>query len=151
VLKGVLAELQLSTSDLIKPQAALRVGRMLAASPRTETTITAATEAAPVEALEAFDRPVHSLARSLWHQFRLAYPLPGRITQITPQGAVFINIGVPHGVTAGMMIPVFGSAEPLQLERPIGQVVTQVATARSQAQALKVVLPLQRDGGSRRY
>jgi TolB-like protein len=164
ILEKVLAELKLGTSDLVDPQAALRVGRMLAArliatgslryvgagvqiSVRvieTETTNTAATEAETVDRTDDLDGIVQHISHNLLAQIRQAYPLQGRITHITPQGLLLLNIGAQHGVTAGLTLQVFGSADPLQIENPIGQVVvTDVGANYDQAKVLQATLALQ--------
>lgn len=163
LLEKVLTELQLGTSDLVDPQAVLRVGRMLAArllasgsikyvragaqlSLRvidTETTTIVATDAEAVETPEALDSTVQTVSHHLRQQLRQAYPLQGRITQMSPQGVLLLNIGALHGVTSGLPLQVFGSAEPLQKEHAIGQaVVTHVAADSAEAQVLQSTLPL---------
>jgi hypothetical protein len=163
ILEKVLAELKLGTSDLVDAQAALRVGRMLAARLiatgslryvgagvqlsirviETETTNTSATEAETIESSNELDGTVQHISHNLLKQIRQAYPLQGRITHITPQGLLLLNIGAQHGVTAGLTVQIFGSAEPLQMESPIGQaLVTQVDARQSQARALQASLSL---------
>jgi TolB-like protein len=163
LLDKVLAELGLGTSDLVDPQAALRVGRLLAARfiatgsvqyigakmqlsiriIETETTATPATEAETVENLEALDSVVQHISRNLLQQLHHAYPLQGRITYITPQG-VLLNIGTQHGVTPGLAMQVLQSATPFDLETPIGQIlVTHVEARRSQARVLTSSLAIQ--------
>jgi len=86
---------------------------------------------------------VQHISQNLLAQIRQAYPLQGRITHITPQGLLLLNIGAQHGVTAGLTLQVFGSAEPLQIESPIGQaVVTDVGANYAQAKVLQATLPL---------
>jgi TolB-like protein len=164
VLEKLLAELQLGTSDLVDPQAALRVGRLLAARliatgslkyvgegmqlsvriVETETTDTPATEAETVDRPDMLDGVVAQISHSLPQRIRQAYPLQGRITHRTSEGRVLLNIGAPHGVTPGLLMQVFGSAAPLQFESPIGRiVVTQVEAGSSQARVLDASRPLQ--------
>jgi len=164
VLEKLLAELRLGTSDLVDPQAALRVGRLLAARliatgslrylgegmqlsvriVETETTDTPATEAETIERPEALDGVVAQISRTLVQRIRQAYPLQGRITHLPSQGLVLLNIGAQHGVTPGLPMQVYGSAEPLQLESPIAQiVVTQVEAGRSSAKMLAATRPVQ--------
>jgi TolB-like protein len=163
LLDRVLAELGLGTSDLVDPQTALRVGRLLAArfiatgSVRyigtkmqlsiriieTETTATPATETETVESFEALDHVVQHISRNLLQHMHHAYPLQGRITHITPQG-VLLNIGTQHGVAPGLMLRVLQSPTPFDLETPIGQiVVTHVEARRSQARVLTSSLAVQ--------
>lgn len=163
LLDKVLAELGLGTSDLVDPQAALRVGRLLAARfiatgsvkyigakmqlsiriIETETTATPATEAETVENLEALDNVVQHVSRNLRQHIHHAYPLQGRITHITPQG-VLLNIGTQHGATPGLAMQVLQSATPFDLETPIGQmVVTHVEARRSRARILTSSLAVQ--------
>jgi class 3 adenylate cyclase/CHAT domain-containing protein len=163
ILEKLLAELKLGTSDLVDPQAALRVGRLLAARLiatgsvkyvgegmqlslrviETETTDTPATAAETINRPDALDGVVATVSRNILQRLRQAYPLQGRITHITPQGLLLLNIGAQHGVTPGLTMLVFGSAEPLQIENPIAQIViTHVEARSSQAQARHSILPL---------
>ena len=163
LLDKVLAELKLGTSDLVDPQAALRVGRILAArliaighvqyigertqlSLRlidTETTLTPAMEVDMVETPDALASVLPHLTHTLLQQLRHAYPLQGRITHLTPQG-VLLNIGTQHGVTPGLTLEVFQSATPLDIETPLGQVVvTHVDARRSQARVVTASLTVQ--------
>jgi hypothetical protein len=163
LLDKVLAELKLGTSDLVDPQAALRVGRLLAArliaighvqyvgeriqlSLRlidTETTLTPAMEVDMIETPDALARVLQHMSHTLLHQLRHAYPLQGRITHLTPQG-VLLNIGTQHGVTPGLTLEVFQNVTPLDIETPLGQVVVaHVETRHSQARVVTASITIQ--------
>jgi hypothetical protein len=163
LLDKVLAELKLGTSDLVDPQAALRVGRILAArliaighvqyigermqlSLRlidTETTLTPAMEVDMIETPGALASVLQHMSHTLLQQLRQAYPLQGQITHLTPSG-VLLNIGAQHGATPGLTLEVFHSATPLDIETPLGQVVvTHVDARRSQARVVTASLTVQ--------
>ena len=104
----------------------------------TETTVVtvAATEA--VETPEALESVIQQLASDLLRQIRQTYQIQGRIADVTPQG-ILLSIGTDRGVTVGLTLDVFGTAEPLLVERPIGQLlVTEVAPKYARAKILRV-------------
>jgi len=125
VLDKILAELKLSTSALVQPEEAARVGRLIAArlmaigalrrdggetrlSLRvvdTETTVIQAfisvALALPLEREGSADQLVADLVQKL----RTAYPRQGRLVEVTDH-AVLVNLGTDHGVTPGLTLQV---------------------------------------------
>jgi tetratricopeptide (TPR) repeat protein len=171
VLDKLLEELKLSAADLTDPQTAVRVGRILAARLvatgsftrfgeagrlgirviETETTRIKASVVEPVEPPHGVDGVVEHISSGLLHQLRAAYPLQGRIAQITPQ-EIIVNIGAEQGVTRGVTLQVLGTEDPIALEgkivgyqrRPVGRLeVTAVDATLSQARVLEQTEPFQ--------
>ena len=123
-------ELKLSASDLTDPQIAVRVGRIVAARLiatgsftrfgdegqlgirviETETTRIKASVVEPVAPPRGIDGVVERVSKALLQQLHEAYPLQGRIAQVTPQG-IIVNIGTEQGVTPGHLLQVFGTEE----------------------------------------
>jgi hypothetical protein len=94
---------------------------------------------------------VEHVSRTLLQQVGAAYPLQGRIAQITPQEIV-VNIGAEQGVTRGMTLQVLGIENPIELDgkivgyqrRPVGRLeVTAVEATLSQARVLEQTEPFQ--------
>jgi hypothetical protein len=155
LIETLLVALQRHASDLVDPQVALHVGRLLAArllatgrigrSGTAETlsislleTNTGAVQAraeAPWTP-DTLEDIVAQLSHTLLAQVRQTYPLRGRILRINPQG-VLLNIGSEHGVTPGLMMQVFGSEAPSATESHVGLIeMTAVEAQQSQARAL---------------
>jgi tetratricopeptide (TPR) repeat protein len=161
ILDTLLAELKLSTSELVDPQAALRVGRILAARlvatgsfirlgetgqltvhmSETETTLTKVSATEVIKTSDALDSIVERLSQALLDRLRPHYPLQGRIAQMTPQG-VFLNIGTQQGVTPGVVMEVYSGEE---LFDPVGLIeVTSVEAQRSRARVVEQTEALQK-------
>jgi tetratricopeptide (TPR) repeat protein len=171
ILDKLLEELKLSASDLTDPQLAVRVGRILAARLiatgsftrvgdegrlgirviETETTRIKASTVEPVEPSRGIDGALERASRALLQQLHEAYPLQGRIAQVTPQG-IIVNIGAEQGMASGRTLQVFGAEEPIEIEGkivgyrglPIGLIeVTNVEATLSQARVLEQTAPFQ--------
>jgi tetratricopeptide (TPR) repeat protein len=134
VLDKLLAEVELSATRLVDPQVALRLGRVLAARlmligsltqqgeagrlslrlVATESTdiVTAVTEA--YDTPPALDSLVQRLATTLLDAAHAAYPLQGRLVDVTPTG-VTVNIGARHGVSTGLLLQVLDQDVPVGL------------------------------------
>jgi tetratricopeptide (TPR) repeat protein len=139
LLEKVLAELKLSAAEFVDQQAAVHMGRILAArllatgnltrlgpeaqfSLRVVETESTRLKAALTEIIAlpfGIDRVAEQLAITLLHKLRVAYPLQGRIVQVMPAG-ILLNIGREHGMTPGLKLEVFGAEEPLRVD---GQVI----------------------------
>jgi hypothetical protein len=66
------------------------------------------------------EKIAEQLATTLLHKLRAAYPVQGRIVQVTPTHTL-LNVGTEHGITPGLRLEVFGTEEPLSLDgRVIG-------------------------------
>jgi tetratricopeptide (TPR) repeat protein len=171
VLDKLLQELKLSASDLTDPQTAVRVGRILAARLiatgsltrfgdagrfgirviETETTRIKASVIEPVEPPRGVDGVVEHISSGLLQQLRAAYPLQGRIAQITPQ-EIIVNVGAEQGVTSGLTLQVFGTEDPIELDgkvvgyrrHPVGRIeVTGVEARLSRAEVVEQTEPFQ--------
>ena len=171
VLEKLLAELKLSTTALVDAQVALRLGRLLAARLiatasitrlgdsaqltmrviETETSRIRATATEVVESAGKLDEAVQRAANTLLPALRQAYPLQGRLAQVTPQGVV-LNIGAEQGVAAGLVLQVFGTEEALTVDGkvvgyhrpPTGRLeVTSVEASLAQARILEQTETLQ--------
>jgi tetratricopeptide (TPR) repeat protein len=171
VLEKLLTELKLSTTALVDPQVALRLGRLLAARLiatasltrlgdtaqltiriiETETTRVRATATEVVESAGRLDGAVQQAVKALLPALHQAFPLQGRLARVTPQGVV-LNIGAEQGVTAGLVLQVFGTEEPLEVDGrvvgyhrpPVGRIeVTSVEAGLAQARILEQAEPLQ--------
>jgi hypothetical protein len=171
ILDKLLEELKLSASDLTDPQLAVRVGRILAARLiatgsftrfgdegqlgmrviETETTRIKASAIEPVARAGGIDGLVERVSGALSQQLLEAYPLQGRIAQVTPEG-IIVNIGTEQGVTPGHLLQVFGPENPIEREGKIvsyrglrvGLIeVTNVEATLSQAKVLEQTTPLQ--------
>ena len=171
ILDKILAELQLSASELVDPQVAVRVGRILAArliatgtltrlgaeaqlSLRVVETESTRLRAAVTEMMEpsvTLDRTIDKFAATLLQKLRVAYPLQGRLAQVTPEG-VILNIGAKQGVMPGLTLQVFGKEEPIPLNgkvigynRPqVGLIeVTSVEAELARAKVLEQTVPLE--------
>jgi hypothetical protein len=81
----------------------------------TETSRVRATATEAVESAGRLDETVQRAAHTILPALRQAYPLQGRIAQVTPQGIV-VNIGAEQGVTAGLVLQVFGTEEALTVD-----------------------------------
>jgi tetratricopeptide (TPR) repeat protein len=170
-LDKLLEELKLSASDLTDPQVAVRVGRILAARLiaigsftrfgeegrlgirviETETTRIKASAVEPVAPPRGLDAVVDRVSKALLQQLREAYPLQGRIAQVTPPD-IIVNIGGEQGATPGLTLQVFGPEEPLEYDGksvsfrglPIGLIeMTNVEATLSQARVLEQTIPFQ--------
>jgi tetratricopeptide (TPR) repeat protein len=170
ILDKTLEELKFSTSELTDPQNALRVGRILAARLiatgsftwaggegqlgirviETETTRTKASALEPVAPLLGIDAVVERVSRALLRQLHEAYPLQGRIAQVTPPGMI-VNLGAEQGATPGLMLQVFTEA-PIEVDGkivsyrglPVGLIeVIHVEATLSQARVLEQTAPFQ--------
>ncbi|MBI3328181.1 MAG: CHAT domain-containing protein [Nitrospinae bacterium] len=171
LLDKLLAEMKLSATDLVDPQVALRVGKILAARLiatgsftrfgdegrlslrviETETTRIKASVAEGVARPQELQTVVEQAAAAVLRTLRDAYPLQGRIAHISPQG-IIVNIGAEQGVASGLAMQVFGTEEPIQLEGkivgyrrlPVGLLeVTAVEATLSQASVLEQTEPFQ--------
>lgn len=167
----LLAEVKLSTTALVDAQVALRVGRLLAARLiatgsmvrhgdtaqltlrviKTETTRIRATTTEVVEPGVRLDAAVQQAAKTLLQALRQAYPLQGRIARVTPQEVV-LNIGAEQGVLPGLVLQVFGTDEPLEVDgkvvgshrQPAGRIeVTGLIAGLAQARILEQTAPIQ--------
>jgi hypothetical protein len=165
ILDKLLGELKLSASDLIDPQIALRIGKILAARLiatgsftrfgdegrfgirviETETTRIKASVIEPLARAQGIDGVVERVSSALLQQLYEAYPLQGRIAQVTPQG-IIVNIGSEQGAIPGRMLQVFGTEESIDLDGkivgyrglPVGLIeVTTVEATLSQAKVLE--------------
>jgi tetratricopeptide (TPR) repeat protein len=165
ILDKLLEELKLSASDLTDPQIAVRVGRIVAARLiatgsftrfgdegqlgirviETETTRIKASVVEPVAAPRGIDGVVEHVSKALLQKLHEAYPLQGRIAQITPEG-IIVNIGTEQGVTPGHLLQVFGPENPIERDGkivsyrglPVGLIeVTNVEAMLSQAKILE--------------
>ncbi len=160
VLETLLKELTLSLSPLVDSDAPLYVGRVLAARfiatgsitrmgntvqvhvrvIETETTRSRASETEVIELSDGRDAIIEQMAQGLVQSLQQVYPLQGRIVRVTPEGIV-LDIGAEHGVSAGLVMRVFGAEEPLT---PVGQIeVTHVQSKRAQARVLEQSTALQ--------
>jgi tetratricopeptide (TPR) repeat protein len=138
LLEKVLAELKLSAAELVDQQAAVRMGRILAArllatgtltrlgteaqlSLRVVETESTRLQAAVTEIIAlplGIDRVTEQLATTLLHKLRTAYPLQGRIVQVTSDG-ILLNLGAEHGLTPGLRLEVFGAEEPVGFDSKV--------------------------------
>jgi hypothetical protein len=138
MLEKTLSELQLSATQLVEPQTAVRLGRILAARllatgtltrlgaeaqfslhvVETETTRLQAAVTKIVALPSGIDQVVEQLATTLLHKLRAAYPVQGRIVQVTPEH-ILLNIGMEHGLTSGLRLEVLGTEEALNLDGKI--------------------------------
>jgi hypothetical protein len=160
MLETLLKEMKLSLSALVDPEVRLRVGQMLAARfmatgsitrmgntvqvhvrvIETETTRSRASETEVIELSDGRDTIIEQMAQGLVQSLQQVYPLQGRIVRVTPKGIV-LDIGAEHGVSAGLVMRVFGAEEPLT---PVGQIeVTRVQSKRAQARVLEQSTALQ--------
>jgi hypothetical protein len=97
------------------------------------------------DTLNDLDSVVHDLAQYMLRHIRRIYPRQGRVLDITPQGQLLINIGTDQGVTPGLTLYMFGSAEPLPIEKPIGHIkIQEVYAKHAEAAVLHADLPVQR-------
>jgi tetratricopeptide (TPR) repeat protein len=138
MLEKTLSELQLSATQLVEPHTAVRLGRILAARllatgtltrlgaeaqfslhvVETETTRLQAAVTRIVALPSGIDQVVEQLATALLHKLRVAYPVQGRIVQVTPEH-ILLNIGTEHGLTSGLRLEVLGAEESLNLDGKI--------------------------------
>jgi tetratricopeptide (TPR) repeat protein len=160
VLHKVLSELKLSASDVANSQAGLGQGKVLAARLlatgafrpvgkagmisirliETETTLVHATALQLVESPDDMSQAVTQIVQNLLHDIRQAYPLRGRIAQMTPSGNVVLDIGAAHGVTTGLVMQVFDSkaGNGVEVHTPVGRIeVTQVQARSAQGRILE--------------
>jgi Tfp pilus assembly protein PilF len=134
LLDTMLAELQLSTVELMSPQVTLRMGRLLAArllasgsmvrhgsetqlSLRIVETESTRLQAAITEIMDSpheMDSITKQFSTTLLQKLQAAYPLQGRIVQVASDGIV-LNIGAMQGVTTGMRLEVFGVEAPVHI------------------------------------
>jgi hypothetical protein len=163
-LEKLLAELHLDPKQMDR-DTALRIGRILAARlmalgnllrdsdggmlslrlVETETSVDVIMETKTFETPNDLDSVVHDLAQYVLRHIRRLYPLQGRVLDITPQGQLLINIGADQGVTLGLTLHMFGSAEPLPIEKPIGHIkIQEVYAKHAEAAILHADLPVQR-------
>jgi hypothetical protein len=171
ILDKLLEELKLSASDLTDPQTAVRIGRILAARLiatgsltrfgdagqlgmriiETESTRIKASMVEPVESFRGLDAAVERVSKALLQRLHDSYPLQGRIASLTPQG-IMLNIGAEQGVTPGLVLQVFGTEEPLELDGkvvgyqrlPVGRLeVTAVDATFSHTRVLEQTEPFQ--------
>jgi class 3 adenylate cyclase/CHAT domain-containing protein/Tfp pilus assembly protein PilF len=171
ILDRLLEELKLSASDLTDPQIAVRLGKILAARLiatgsftrfgdegrlgiriiETETTRIKASVVELVEPPRGIEGVAEHVSKALLQKLREAYPLQGRIAQITSQG-ILVNIGAEQGVTPRLTLQVFGIEAPVELEGkivgyrrlPVGLLeVTAVEATLSQARVLEQTEPFQ--------
>jgi Tfp pilus assembly protein PilF len=169
LLEKVLAELKLSAAEFVDQQTAVHMGRILAArllatgnltrlgtdaqlSLRVVETESTRLKAALTEIIAlplGIDRIAEQLATTLLHKLRAAYPVQGRIVQVTPAG-ILLNIGAEHGMTPGLRLEVFGAEEPLGIDgrvigynRPrVGLIeVTSLHDRFAQAMVLEQTMP----------
>jgi hypothetical protein len=165
ILEKLLGELKLSASDLTDPQIALRLGKILAARLiatgsftrfgdegrfgirviETETTRIKASVIEPMAPAQGIDGVVERVSSALLQQLYEAYPLQGRIAQVTPAD-IIVNIGTEQGVTPGHLLQVFGPENPIERDGklvsyrglPVGLIeVTNVEATLSQAKILE--------------
>lgn len=171
VLDKLLAELKLSTSELVETQTALRVGKILSArllatvswtrsgatgqlSLRLIETETTRVRAAVTDNLDntgTLHNTVERLAHTLLHKLHHAYPLQGRIVGLAGE-RVMLNLGTEHGLKPGLRMQVFGEEEALvrngtivgQQRLPVGMLeVISTEERLSQARVVEHLLPLQ--------
>ncbi len=177
VLDKVLAELKLSTSDVVDAQAGLGRGKILAARLlaagtmtqlgtsgllnirliETETTLINASTVQTVELSGDVSGAVGSVAEDLLQNIRQAYPLRGRVQETVDQNSVILNIGAWHGVTPGLVMHVFddtasGETGHEGIQTQIGRIEVVHVDARS-AKGVYSTKPahLLRGSKSRRY
>jgi len=135
LLEKALAELKLSAVGLVDQQTAVRMGRILAArllatgnltrlgteaqlSLRVVETESTRLQAAVTEIITlplGLEKIAEQVATTLLHKLHAAYPVQGRIVQVTP-ARILLNIGTEHGITPGLRLEVFGTEEPLSLD-----------------------------------
>jgi CHAT domain-containing protein len=163
-LHKILEELKLSVSDLADPRFGPKVGKLLAARlfafdtfepsgeggtlgvrlVETETSVVQGDHMEYFESPDALDSVVQQISGALLQTARQKYPLQGRITDVTSH-TMRLNIGTQQGVTAGLIMHVFGHRQPLPIENPIGQItVTRAEPEFSYAEVLQGDRPVQR-------
>jgi class 3 adenylate cyclase/CHAT domain-containing protein/tetratricopeptide (TPR) repeat protein len=143
LLEKLLEELKLSTTDLVDPQKALQVGRILAArliatgtlmrygkdiqaSIRLTETETTSLKAAIAEADRDINQLAEKTARQILAKLDRAYPVRGYITAV--EGArVVLNVGSEVGVREGMKFKV------LKAEKVPGQNLLEIGTLQAAA------------------
>jgi hypothetical protein len=117
----------------------------------TETTLLKASAIEAVAPGWGIGGVVKRLSSTLLEQLHKAYPLQGRIAQVTPQG-VIVNIGAEQGGIPGRTLQVFGTEASIELAGktvsyqgfPVGLIeVTHVETTLSQARVLEQSAPFQ--------
>ena len=147
VMDHLLSELQLATSALADPSAALRLGKILAARLIVTGTLTQMPEGmrlglrvvdpetseikishndALQENLTAF---AERTAETLGRQIRRRYPLQGKIASVETSGTVVVNLGRRHGIVSGDRLSVIEEGEPILSEgRTLGHKKNTVAS-----------------------
>jgi tetratricopeptide (TPR) repeat protein len=164
LLDSLLAELKLSSTELVDPATSLKLGRILSARviatgtlmrynrdiqlslrlTDTETTLLKGAVTAADKDLEQLSR---TAAQKILEKIKAAYPLRGVITAVSGNQAV-LNIGAAAGVQDGMQFRVLEEAKAekgaLPLLRPAGTVTvasvsqdSAAATGGDQAPGLK--------------
>jgi len=143
LLDKLLEELKLSTTDLVDPQKALQVGRILAArliatgslmrygkdiqaSIRLTETETTSLKAAIAETDRDINQLAEKTARQILAKLDRAYPVRGYVTAV--EGAnVVLNVGSEAGVRQGMGFKV------LKAEKDPGQNLREIGTLKAAA------------------
>jgi hypothetical protein len=114
----------------------------------TTTTRVSASVAKLVEAPDDLPGLVEQVSKDLLHEIRQTYPLQGRISRLTPESNVILNIGAQQGVTSGLVLRVFGDDAALNnngkdMPAPVGRLeVTRVEAQACQARVLEQSEPL---------
>ena len=148
LLDKLLEELKLSTTDLVDPQKALAVGKILAArliatgsmmrygkeiqtSIRLTETETTSLKAAIAETEKDINQLAEKTARQILAKLARAYPIRGYITAV--EGAnVVLNIGSEVGVQQGMGFNVFDAGKEA---REIGTIQIAAVDSKSASAA----------------
>ena len=152
LLDKLLEELKLSTTDLVDPQKALQVGKILAArliatgsmmrygkdiqaSIRLTETETTSLKAAIAETDKDINQLAEKTARQILAKLDRAYPVRGYITAVEGTKVV-LNIGSEVGVKQGMGFKVLDAGkDPGQGLREIGTLQAAAADTKSASAA----------------
>lgn len=149
LLDKLLEELKLSSTQLVDPQTALRLGKILSArilvsgsilrfdgqlrvtlkAVDTETTRIVAIVMESLNMGEDLPQSVQKLCENLSEKIASAYPVRGRIQKVQ-EGKVILNIGTEAGVVPGMSMKV-AEGEGGEIKLKITEVSDKTSTAVS--------------------
>jgi hypothetical protein len=163
MIDKLLAELKLSSTELVNPDTALKLGRVMAArviatgtvirynqdiqfSLRLTDTETTVLKAAITESAKDIDMLAQNVVKKILEKLKAGYPIRGTV-QTAAGGQIMLNVGAAAGVQSGMEFRVFeelsadGNTRPAY--RPAGT-LTIAAVSPDSAMATVAQPP---DGG----
>ncbi|MCP4714724.1 MAG: CHAT domain-containing protein, partial [Deltaproteobacteria bacterium] len=153
ILDKLLAELKLSSTDLVNPDTAVRLGRIMAAriiatgsimrfgadiqvSFRLTDTETTAMKGAIAESGKDLDQLAETISKTIGAKLKKSYPVRGKIAAVE-NDEIILNIGSVSGVQTGMQFTIFAEGQTrsgkLRL-KPVGT-ITIASVAEDEAYA----------------